>query len=57
MLIQDEAEEKKQETDLAEFKAKKRADSKRKYEKLIGNPSKRGRCSTQEEYPGRKEDE
>jgi hypothetical protein len=56
-IIREEAEEKKEETALAEFKAKKRADSKRKDEDLIGNPSKRGRFSSQEEDTGRKEDE
>ena len=37
---------------MAEFKAKKRADSKRKDEELIGNPSKRRKFSSQEEDPG-----
>ena len=45
-LIQEEVEEKKEETALAEFKAKKRADSKRKDEELIGNPSKRRKFSS-----------
>ena len=53
----EEVAEKKEETALAEFKAKKRADSKRKDDELIGNPSKRRKLSSQEENIGTLEDE